>query len=162
MYVYEEICYNNLPMRTRLLAAIACCAIAAPVLAATVAPPEYRECMRSAVDAREQGQLDALRTYNDQHEQALDERRMRYVEAYDSETDSEIRDRTREADRAYGRRVTEIKREKREKDRDVSRQYADAKRACRDLRREIEKQYRVSARPRPTYPSDCGDQWCLR
>lgn len=147
-------------MRTRIAAVIALCAIAVPVLAATIAPPEYRECMRSAVDERERGQIDSLREYNDRNEEALEERRTKYAEAYDAETDSEIRDRTRQADRDYGTRMTDIKREKRERDRDVMSRFNDAKRACRDLRRDLERVVRTN--PRPTYPSDCGDQWCLR
>jgi hypothetical protein len=149
-------------MRTRILAVLALCAVAAPVLAASVAPAEYRQCMRAAIDERERTLIDSLRQFNDEQEQALEERRQKYVEAYDSETDQEIRDRQREADRDYGRRLADIKDARRDKDRDANRRYADAKSDCRDLRREIEKRNRVNVPPRPSFPSDCGDQWCLR
>lgn len=146
----------------RIAASIALLGLAAPVaLAATIAPPEYRECMRNAIDARESALIDSLRQYNDAHEQALDERKQRYVEAYDSETDGEIRDRLRDADRDYGRRLRDLKDEKRDRDKDATRAYNDARRACRDLRREIERQQRQARRPtRPTF-GDCGEERCL-
>ncbi len=149
-------------MRTRLLAAVALCAIAVPAIAASIAPPEYRQCMRTAIDTRERTLIDSLRTFNDEQEQALEERRQKYVEAYDSETDQEIRDRQREADREYGRRLADIKEARRDKDRDANRLYADAKGECRDLRRQLDKQNRVTARPHPSFPSDCGEQICYR
>lgn len=149
-------------MRTRLIAIVTLCAIAIPAIAVSVAPPEYRQCMRTAIDERERTLIDSMRQFNDEQEQALEERRQKYVDAYDSETDQEIRDRQREADREYGRRLADIKDARRDRDRDANRLYADAKSDCRDLRRQIEKQNRVTVRPRPTYPSDCGDQWCLR
>lgn len=149
-------------MRTRFFGVLTLCVIAIPAFAASVAPPEYRQCMRTAIDTRERALIDSLRTFNDEQEQALEERRQKYADAYDSETDQEIRDRQREADREYGRRLADAKDVRRDKDRDANRLYADAKGDCRDLRRQIEKQNRVTVRPRPSFPSDCGDQWCLR
>ncbi len=139
-------------MHSRILAAIAVSAVLMPVaIAASIAPPEFRECMRSAVDAYQGGLLDSLRQFNDANEEALDERRVRYVESYDSETDTEIRQRQRDAEREYGRRHSDIKRDKRDRDRDILRTHSDAKRACRDLRRDIERQSRIG--DQPTFPT---------
>jgi multidrug efflux pump subunit AcrB len=152
-------------MHTRLLAVAVLCAIAVPVVAASIAPPEYRQCMRTAIDTRERTLIDSMRQFNDEQEQALEERRQKYVEAYDSETDQEIRDRQREADRDYGRRLADIKDARRDRDRDANRQYADAKSECRDLRRGIDKQNRVSSNPHRIVcgGSDPGaDTFCLR
>jgi hypothetical protein len=149
-------------MPTRLLAAAFFASIALPAIAASVAPPEYRECMRSALGDRERALIDSLRQYNDGQEQALEDRRNRYIEAYDAETDQEIRDRIRDADREYGRRMTDLRDERRDRDRDANRTYGDRKGECRDLRRQVERQNRVTSRPttRPTY-GDCGERYCL-
>lgn len=148
-------------MRTRLFTILALCTLIVPIaVAASIAPPEYRECMRAAIDAREQGHIDSLRQFNDEHEQALDERRVLYVESYDSETDKEIRERQRDANREYGRRHADIKRDKRDRDRDITQTYNDAKRECRDLRRSIERPPRVVRHP--TFGQDCGERVCLR
>lgn len=145
---------------TRFTAGIALLAFAVPVaLAASIAPAEYRECMRAALDARESALIDSLRQYNDGHEQALDERKQRYVEAYDGETDAEIRDRLRDADRDYGRRLRDLKEEKRDRDKDAIRTYNDARRACRDLRRELEREQRRVSAHRPGF-RDCDDLIC--
>jgi hypothetical protein len=145
-------------MPSRLLAAAFLASIAIPAIAASVAPPEYRECMRSALGDRERALIDSLRQYNDEQEQALEDRRNRYTEAYDAETDQEIRDRIREADRDYGHRLTDIKHERRDRDRDANHAYAERKSGCRDLRRDVERQNRSAARP--TF-GDCGERFCL-
>lgn len=150
-------------MRTRLLTLLLAFLAVPAALAATIAPPEYRECMKQAVDAHEGGLLDSLRAYNDGQEQALDERRARYVEAYDAETDQEIRDRLRDADDEYGDRLRDLKDDKRDRDRDVNRAYNDGKRACKDLRREIEKRQRDAVRNRNPFLDDCdANEVCFR
>ena len=146
-------------MFSRPLLAITLAALAVPAaVAATIAPPAYRECMKTAIESRERGYIDSLRTFNDEHEPAQEERRTKYVSAYDSELDSEIRDRTRDANREFNQRYSDIRRAKRDRDRDVARAYNDAKKACRDIRRNIEHPPRAGRGP--TF-GDCGERVCL-
>lgn len=150
-------------MNTRFSAVIALFAVIAPiaVVAATFAPIDYRMCMQQAVDAREHALIDSLLIFNDDQTRALDERRVRYVEAYDADTDREIRERIRDADRHYSRALRAAKELKSDRDRDAKERYRDDQKVCKDIRREIERPPRVVSRPRPSFPGDCGDQWCL-
>ncbi len=151
-------------MRNRLLAAIALSAVIAPiaVLAATFAPIEYRMCMQQAVDVREDALIDSQLIFNDDQTRALEERRVRYIEAYDTETDQEIRQRIRDADKHYSRALRSAKELKSDRDRDAKERYSDDQKVCKDIRREIERPPRVISRPSPSFPDNCGDQWCLR
>ena len=122
----------------RFLPVLALALVALPVAAATIAPPEYRECMKQAIERRERGYIDSLLIFNDDQTRALEERRVRYVEAYDAETDSEIRERLRDADKHYARATRAAKELRKDRDDDVRDAYNDDRDVCKDIRRDIE------------------------
>jgi hypothetical protein len=94
--------------------------------------PEYRECLRNAVDDREGKLVDAQREFNDRIIEAMEERRNRFREAWDSGSVEEARDRMRDAESDFRDRIRDFRRDFRERERNARREHRNAERGCRD------------------------------
>lgn len=117
-----------------------------PVLA-LVSDPEYRSCIRQAIDEREGATVSLTQQYNRDIESVLQERHAGLVNAWSLENDSDIRDEQREVQLRYRERERDAREAKRDAEREISNRYRERERTCRDeqRRRQEEERQRIRA-----------------
>ncbi len=116
---------------SQFVPAIVCIGVLIPVvLFARSVEPLLRECMRDAVDTYHTALVDSQRTYDDELEQAMEERKAGYIDSWSREDDKDQRNVQRDADKRYSNRISEIRKFQRDRDKESGKTYSDAKRVC--------------------------------
>lgn len=128
-----------------------------PQALAKVQNPAYRSCMQQAVSVYQTSIIGHQRTYHQQLEAAMEQRRQAYTDAWNNEDDKDISAANRAADRAYNDQTRAARRQKTDSDRAANTRLTEERRNCYPLKSSSSSSSSSSPQPPNCRPIVCFD-----